>query len=188
MGLDDTGLSGNGWVNTSLPYLVVERNQVVDGHTAIVSVIENSQAQQLFYSGDSNDDNDTAMQPMYDGPSQLAYIPPTETTVGETTTYSPGEFQLNDSSGDIITFYDLPRDPATGDDHQVTVDGTDETVGRIYNPSGYAQQVTNQWGLDGSSTTTTAMYPFGAFKSMTDPPAPEVTTPPETLLATVAYW
>jgi YD repeat-containing protein len=159
--LNDTGQAGNGWLNTTLPYLVAQRNQYAPSHAAVITVIDDANTQKVFV----GDLYDTGMQPTYDLQDQLTYVPPTSTTSGGVTTYIPGEFLLTDTSGNVTAFYDMPRDSTT----QVTVTGSSDTVGRLYSAGYYAQETTNQWGLNGDTTTQTpGTYRFGAFKSFTD--------------------
>jgi RHS repeat-associated protein len=165
-GLNQSSAVGNGWAIESLPYLVVARNQYSPNHGGIISIVEGGQTQESF----DIDEDDNICTPRYASQDTLVYHPEIDVAGVIQTAY----FAWTDTSGDVITFNDLPREPGGGDG-----DSNDVIVtGRIYGGDAHAQSLWSFFPLQHVGTTVDEPGPAattdsltilaGAFRGMTD--------------------
>jgi len=127
-GLNNTGPVGNGWTVKGLPYLVI---QSTVGSPDLVAEVEGGMSTRLF---EVNISGSFTVSARYYTQEKLEYVPPAGT--------NSGEFVMTDSAGDVMRFYDLPRDG----------------FGNLSTSIGWAQEITGD-------------HPYGGFKSFTDPAA-----------------
>lgn len=173
-GLNEGSQNGNGWMVRDLPYLTVAMTQNPNfDHGSVVSVVQGGQSvHQYRYMSSSASQFAIPNTPAFGDPlsaahGTLEYVPPAIHPI--TSEKLPGEFRLTDTTGNVTTFYDLPRNQSA----QVDPDG--KYYGWLDPRSGYTQEVTQQWfdtsvsgGTGFYSTTGVDPYRFGAFKSWTD--------------------
>jgi hypothetical protein len=135
-GLNDTGLNGNGWTVTGLPYLAIQSNQYPGSHPAQITVVEGGQANRNYLYDTATAETS---QPEFADDTSLTYVPPT--TAGVTNV--PGEFRITDSSGAVTAFYDVPRSAYSDGDAGTSLPV--EEHGRINAGATVPQAVSTQW-------------------------------------------
>ncbi len=160
IGTNDASLNGNGWANTSLPYLLLTRNQFTSNHGAIVDLIQAGGSSESW----STTDTGTTFTPRGSNRNQLRYIPAT-TVAG---VKLPGMFEITDTSGATTRFNDLPRrDNGDGD---TLTDGSGNKYRQLTSQRGYPLFTTNWWtdpSTGATSSTATNKYSIGSFVSWT---------------------
>jgi hypothetical protein len=150
-GQDDASQFGNGWMNTSQPYLIVNKQDSGGGSTPIIEEVVDGVTENCFeeaYVGPDELGNDSPAYavetPLFQSADKLVYVLPQPEMVVGIEEETPAEYQLTDSSGDVTTFCGLARNA----DGILTNDGV------------YPQEPTEQ--SDGT------YYRLGAFVSFQD--------------------
>jgi YD repeat-containing protein len=164
-GQDDASSLGNGWANSSMPYLSLTLNQLPEGDVYAVVTLNYSGDSQVTFRATTIPDqygNQTFFT-LFSSQDSLTYVPS-----GLPGDIDGGRFIVTDSSGDTMVFNDLPREI-----NEYPVDGAGD-LGDEENAESDLNEFNSPYNPDmetnppSQAQDTGDGIPFGALMSYTD--------------------